>query len=62
MATPSGAVPISDLESVAQAAQRLGLTPRAVYKMIHTERLQAWKVAGKLVVLKAEVDQLQKAS
>jgi len=62
MATPPGAVPISDLESVSQAAQRLGLTPRAVYKMIDTSRLPAWKVAGKLVVRKADVDRLKKAS
>ena len=62
MASPPGAVPISELESVAQAAQRLGLTARAVYKMIDTKRLPAWKVAGRLVVRKDHVDQLMKSA
>ena len=59
MATPSGAVPISELESVAQAAQRIGISSAYVYRMIRKSRLPAWEVAGKLVVRKADVDQLR---
>jgi excisionase family DNA binding protein len=62
MATPAGAVPISELESVSQAAQRIGISPAYVYRMIRKSRLPAWEVAGKLVVRKADVDQLRKAS
>lgn len=62
MATPPGAVPISDLESVAQAAQRIGISTAYIYRMIRKDRLPAWQVAGKWVVRKADVDQLRKAS
>jgi len=56
---PPGVVPISDLESVAQAAQRYGYTsPTFIYRLIRQDRLPAWEVAGRLVVLKSDVDKL----
>lgn len=62
MASPSGAVPISELESVAHAAQRLGLSPSYLYRLIRLGKLPAWEVAQKLVVRMADVDLLRKAS
>jgi len=62
MATPLGVVPISDLESVAQAATRIQISTAYIYRMIRKGRLPAWDVAGKLVVLKSDVDQLRKSA
>ena len=62
MATPLGAVPISELESVSQAAQRIGISSAYLYRLIRLGKLPAWDVAGKLVILKHDADQLKKAS
>lgn len=62
MATHSGVVPISEVESVAQAAQRIGISTAYVYRMIRKGKIPAWELAGKLVVLKSDVDQLRKKS
>jgi len=52
----------ADMESVAEAADRLNVSKTYLYKLIRQGKLAAWVVGGKLIVVKADIDKLKKAS
>lgn len=58
MRSPDEGVRAFDLESVAQASKRLGLSARSLYRFIRSGRVSGYLVGGRIMVHRAEIDEM----
>jgi excisionase family DNA binding protein len=56
MRSPGEGVRAFDLESVAVASKRMGLSARTVYRLIRADRIDAYLVSGRIMVHRRDVD------
>lgn len=57
MRIPDEGVRAFDLESVAEASRRMGISARTLYRYIHKDALGSYYVGGRLMVHKRDVDE-----
>lgn len=57
MRIPDEGVRAFDLESVAAASKRMGLSSRTLYRYIHKGALNSYYVGGRLMVHRRDVDE-----
>lgn len=57
MRIPDEGVRAFDLESVAAASKRMGLSARTLYRYIHKGALDSYYVGGRLMVHRRDVDE-----